>query len=89
MTRPPTELFPADTTPEARRVQVEVFRQMAPERRSALAVRLSRQLREVAEAGVRMRHPDYTQEQVRLAAIRLRLGNDLFRKAYPGVEIEV
>ncbi len=33
--------------------------------------------------GVRKRHPDYDDRQVRLAVIRLMLPEELFLKAYP------
>jgi hypothetical protein len=49
---------------------------------------LNEQMMARIAAGVRMRHPDYSDEQVRLATIRIRLGNDWFRKAFPEVEIE-
>jgi hypothetical protein len=83
------ELIPADTTPEAWRVQVEIYRRMSPARRLELACQMSDTLRHTVAAGVRGRHPDYSVEQVRLAVARLWLGDDLFRKVYPGVEIAV
>jgi hypothetical protein len=83
------DAVPADTTLEAARVQFEVFRRMPAEKRLALALQMSDSLREVAAAGVRHRHPEYTPEQVRLAAIRLTLGDDLFQKAYAGVIVDV
>jgi hypothetical protein len=82
------EMVPADTTVEAARVQYEIFRRMPAERRLELALQMSDALREIAAAGVRQRHPDYSEEQVRLAVIRLTLGDDLFRKAYGDVMID-
>lgn len=41
----------------------------------------------MAEDGVRMRHPGYSDEQVRLTAIKLRIGEDVFRAAFPGVPV--
>jgi hypothetical protein len=83
------EILPRDTTPEAARVQFDVFRRMSPERRLELALEMSRSLRQLVASGVRSRHPDYTEEQVRLAVARLTLGHELFAKVYPGVNIEV
>jgi hypothetical protein len=80
------ELIPADTTPEAWAVQVEIFRRMDPSRRLELALRMSDSLRRVTAAGVRARHPEYTDEQVRLAVIRLGLGDEWFARAYPGAK---
>ena len=81
--------IPADTTPEAARVQFEIFRHMPANQRLELAVRMSDALVATVAAGVRSRHPEYTEAQVRLAVIRLRLGDALFQKAYPGPEIAV
>lgn len=78
---------PGDTTPEAREVELAVWRRMAPEQRLALAFRMTASLRGVAAAGIRSRHPEYTPEQVKMALIRMSLGNDLFRKVYPGVDV--
>ena len=36
---------------------------------------------------MRSRHPDYRDEEVRLASIRLTLGEKLFGEAYPGVDV--
>lgn len=83
------EFVPADTTPEAARVQLEIYRRMSPSRRLELALELSDNVRRLVAAGVRHRHPEYTGEEVRLAVIRLTLGDELFRKAYPGVEVAV
>ena len=43
--------------------------------------------RKMMEWGIRQRHPQYTDSEVRLAGIRLRLGEELFRKAYPGQNV--
>jgi hypothetical protein len=83
------EVVPADTTEEAARVQREVLRRMPPMKRLQLACQMSDELREIVAAGVRHRHPDYDDNQVRLAVIRLYLGDDLFRKVYPGVDVKV
>lgn len=37
----------------------------------------------IAEAGIRMRHPDYSDDEVRLTGIRIRIGDDLYRAAFP------
>ena len=80
--------FLLDTTPEALRAYYGVIRRMTPEERLNAGLRLGRRMRALTETGVRMRHPDYNDDQVRLAVIRLRLGRELFEKAYPGIEIK-
>lgn len=80
--------IPADTTPEAHAVQVEMFRRMAPADKLKMAMRMSDGARELACAGVRLRHPEYTDDEARLAVNRLMLGDTLFAQAFPGVTIE-
>jgi hypothetical protein len=81
------ETIPTDTTLETFHVQIAVLRRMDPSRRLELACQLSDYARELSASGVRQRHPDYSDEQVRLAVIRLSLGEKLFREVYPGVDI--
>ncbi len=83
------ELFPADTTPEAFQVELEILRRLSPDRRLEMACRMTDSLRQVVEAGIRRRHPDYDERQVRLALIRINLGDALFREVYPGVDVDV
>ncbi|MBW2065317.1 MAG: hypothetical protein JRJ03_10350 [Deltaproteobacteria bacterium] len=72
-----------DTTVEAERKQIEIFRKMGPEKRLVNSISLAQTSRRLLAAGVRMRHPEYSDDQVRLATIRLILGDDLFAAAYP------
>ena len=81
------EIIPADTTLEAFHVQIGIFRRMAPERRLAMAFEMSNNMRRVAVSSVRSRHPDYSEDQVRLAVTRLTLGEQLFHEVYPGVDV--
>lgn len=75
--------LPADTSLDAYRVQTEVVRRMTPAERLRIAFELGDGLRAWSAAGVRSRHPEYSDEQVRLATIRLQLGDQLFREAFP------
>ena len=52
-------------------------------RRLLIATELSENMRRISESGVQHRHPEYSADQVRLGAIRLRIGEALFRRAYP------
>lgn len=79
--------IPHDTTPEAAAVQLAVWRGMSCEQRSQLAAEMSENVRQVAAEGVRRRHPEYDENQVRLGMIRLLLGDSLFLEAYPGCEV--
>lgn len=83
------ESFPSDTTLEAARVQMAIFRQMEPARRLQLALGMSDSLRQMVASGVRSRHPGYTEKQVAMAVFRLTLGDELFQEAYPGTDIGI
>lgn len=60
---------------------------MAPEKRLEMACRMSDEARQLSAAGVRARHPEYTDREVELAVIRLCLGEELFRLAFPGQDV--
>lgn len=72
-----------DTSVDAQARQDAVLRAMRPEERVAMAAEMSEAAFQIAEDGIRLRHPEYTDEQVRLTGIRLRIGDDLFRAAFP------
>jgi len=72
----------ADTSKEALRVQMAILRKLGPERRLQMALELSDTVRAVAEAGIRHRHPEYDELEVRSALIRMVLGERLFRRYY-------
>jgi len=76
-----------DTAPEAARVQLAALRAMSGSRRAELALEMSEAIRETARAGIRSRHPEYAEEQVHLAFLRLVLGEELFRQYWPGCEV--
>jgi hypothetical protein len=73
---------PLDTTPEAEKIQLDIFRRMEPERRLQAGLDLSRTCRELLREGVRLRHPEYDERQTQLAVIRLTLPADLFSAVY-------
>lgn len=74
--------IPADTSLEAFRVLIAVYRAMPASRRLELALQMSDDIMEVAAAGIRQRHPEYTPDEVRRALVRLRLGDKLFREIH-------
>jgi hypothetical protein len=74
----------SDTTPASHAAQLEVYRRLGPTGRLRLAGRSSTDTREVARAGIRSRHPEYTDDEVDLALRRILYGDELFGKAWPG-----
>jgi hypothetical protein len=90
--KPPNDMkypsvIPRDTTIEAFRAQLAIYRCMSPEERLQRALEWSEEVRELGRAGIRLRHPEYSDQEVRFASIRLRLGDDLFRRVYPGIDV--
>lgn len=77
----PTAL-PADTSVEARRVQVAAWRAMSPAQKAEIVDRLSGEVRALALGGIRQRHPDASDlEQQRYLAVLLH-GPELVRDAF-------
>ena len=64
-------------------MQTEGLRRMGGQGRSAVMFRLNRFVRDLAASGIRARHPDYSDEEVRVALFRLLFGDELARKAWP------
>ena len=63
---------------------MEVYRRLGPAGRVRLAASLSADTRELTRAGIRSRHPAYTEEEVDLALRRVLYGDDLVERAWPG-----
>lgn len=56
----------SDTSPEADARYHELLRRMPPERRLEAAMRLSLAVREMALAGIRARHPEAGEDELRV-----------------------
>jgi hypothetical protein len=74
---------PLDTSPDAEKVQIEIFRRMEPQNRLRSAAYLAEVCRTLLAEGIRRRHPNYNEEQIRLAVIRCLIPEHLFLRAYP------
>jgi hypothetical protein len=70
--------------PEALAMQIAAYRRMGAEARVELAARMSDEVREIALAGIRSRHPEYSEDEARDALHRLLYGDELFRAVWPG-----
>jgi len=75
--------MPGDTSLEAAAVQLDAWRRLGPEGRVELAARLSDEIRQVALAGIRHRHPEYSEGVAFRALLRLVLGDALVRAMWP------
>ena len=65
---------PNDTSHAADRRQLEAFRVMTPATRLRLADVMSTEIRALARAGIRARHPEYSTEEVEAAFAEVMLG---------------
>lgn len=83
-----TDTF-SDTSKAAAVRQREVLRNLGLEGRARLTFQLCDNLREITKAGIRHRHPDYTEKQVTQAYLRLICDEELFQQVFPGCEIAV
>jgi hypothetical protein len=63
-----------DTTPKAAALHLELYRSLGPAGRVQIAVDLSDAVRETALAGIRCRHPEYSDEAVADAFLTLLYG---------------
>jgi hypothetical protein len=70
-----------DTTPEAQRALVQVYRDMPPERKATIVGDLRRMTRQLFEAGYRARHPGATADDLVVAWMRHTLDPELYEKA--------
>ena len=71
---------PADTNEAAWQTQLAIFRRMTGAERVAMAFEMSDSARALTEAGIRHRHPRWTDEQVRDELLARLLGRDLSTK---------
>ena len=72
----------SDTSPEARRVQYDLYRRMSLGRRLELAFDMCDTGRLLAMAGLRMRHPNANEEELKRLWARQHLGPELFDRVY-------
>jgi hypothetical protein len=79
--------IPLDTSPQAHGVQRDVYIRMGGAGRVAVMFGLNETVRRLAMAGIRARHPEYDEENVRRAYGRLVLGDDLARAVWPDREL--
>ena len=75
-------LIPSDTTIDAARKQFEILERLGIEGRAEMTFELSDNLRQITESGVRSRHPEYNDREVRREVLRITLGDELYRKAF-------
>lgn len=66
-----------DTTRAARDAQLAAIRRLDGPARVEMAMRMSDEAREISRAGIRHRHPDWSDERMRAALLEVLLGAHL------------
>ena len=77
---------PADTSPEAWKVFVDLMRKMSPEEKLQRTFEFSAMVRQLGEAGLRQKYPQAGEREIFLRAARQNLGADLYARVY-GAEL--
>jgi hypothetical protein len=72
----------SDTSPEAWRVQYDLYRRMSPARKFRIICDTYELGMQLALAGLRMRHPEATKDQLWRLWAQQHLGRELFEKVY-------
>lgn len=81
------KMLSRDTDKESVLQQFAVLKRMGNAGRAAMTFELSDNLRSIVVAGIRQRHPEYSQEQITQAWFSLVLDRELFCKAFPDSEV--
>jgi hypothetical protein len=72
----------SDTHPRIAALQIELMRSMPPWKKLAMVADLNSAVRQLAVAGIRLRHPEADAQQVRRMLADLMLGEQLASKVY-------
>ena len=64
-------MIPADTSPEAHAIQMEIYRRMTPQQRLKMALEMSDSIRNLALAGLRSRRPELNEEELMRELMRI------------------
>lgn len=81
MNAPPVHQL-TDTSREAEEVQLELFRKAPPWRKLELVDQLNQSVKLLALSGLRRRHPDATNGELRRKLATLILGHELATRVY-------
>lgn len=68
--------LPLDTSPEAAALIEQAYREIGIEGRLRIALELSDFVHAMALAGIRERHPEYTEDQVRRELVAILYGTE-------------
>ncbi|HXT69071.1 MAG TPA: hypothetical protein VN700_04930 [Vicinamibacterales bacterium] len=80
-------LVPSDTSPEAWAIQTDLYARMGGAARLSTAFQLTETVRRLTFAGIRRRHPHYTDVELRQAWARITLGDETCRAVWPDLPL--
>ena len=75
-------MCPADTSPEAWKILIELLRKMPPEEKLRRTLEHSEMIRLAGESGLRQAYPQASDREIFLRSARRRLGAELFCRVY-------
>ena len=81
---PPARLS-LDTSPEAERLQVDLWRGMSPLQKARTISAVTLSVQRLSLAGIHQRHPGASDRECMLRLAVLKLGPELARRVYPEV----
>ena len=76
-------LISNDTTPEAERYYTKFLRSLTGEEKVRMAVEMTETANQVCKQGIAHRHPNYTEEEIHYAFLRIIWGHELYAQVYP------
>lgn len=71
-----------DTSPEAERVLIELMRKLSPHRKLEMVAQMNETVATLALSGLRARHPNASDEELRRRMADLWLGPELAERVY-------
>jgi hypothetical protein len=80
-------MVPSDTSLDAWELQTDLYARMGGAARLSTAFRLTETVRRLTLAGIRRRHPHYSELDLRQAWARLTLGDDTCRAVWPDLPL--
>lgn len=79
--------IPSDTTQDAAVKQFDILKKMDINARAAMTFELSDNLRSIIEAGIRLRHPNYCDDDIKISALSLTVDKKIFNQAFPDCKV--
>lgn len=72
-----------DQSREMEKLQIDILRKMSPEKKWGQMMELIEISRGLLMEGIRNCHPEYGEEELKLALIKILIGEELFSLVYP------